>query len=113
MSAPGLKITNFHYTDVAFKHPTEFVEYPKWIHMSGYPSTIAQDAEHEAELLKRPPISGDVTVKLESVESKAVATPPSDERELLLQVAKEKNIKIDGRWKIDRIRLELEKAKEG
>jgi hypothetical protein len=64
MSAPGLKITNFHYSHMEFsKGP--FVEYPKWIHMSGYESALAKDAEEEAKLLARPPIQGDVSIEMQ------------------------------------------------
>ncbi len=114
----GMKITNFHYQDVVFPKQTVFVEFPKFVHMSGYPSTIAQNAEEEAVLLARPMEVGSVVTKPEVAAPKPaepVATPvailsgPNDEREILLQVAKEKNIKIDLRWKTDRIRATIER----
>ncbi len=98
-------------------HPTE---YPKWVRMSGYPEEIAQDAEHEARLLAREPRSGDVMVALVGVQSNAdaasfvesptkILSGPNDEREILLQIAREKNIKVDARWKTDRIRATIER----
>ena len=119
MSAHGLKITNFHYSNMTM--PTaNLTEYPKWIRMSGYAPALAKDAEHEAELLARPPVSGDVTVELQGAHADADAQPiaqptniltgPNDEREMLIKIAEEKNIKIDLRWKTDRIRATLDKA---
>jgi hypothetical protein len=118
MSAPGLKITNFHYSHMTL--PTYTVhEYPKWIHMSGYPSVIAKDAEEEAALLARTPTSGDVTIQLQGAQADAVAAPivesgptlqgPNDERELLLKIAEEKGIKIDKRWNLNRLRATVER----
>ncbi len=49
----GQKITNFHYPNRRFEK-TEFVEYPKWVNMTGYEAVLAYDAETEAELLARP-----------------------------------------------------------
>ncbi len=117
----GMKITNFHYTETTFPKPDGFVAYPKWIHMSGYPSVIAADAEEEAALLARPMKTGDVIVPLVGAQAESVAQPiveaptkiltgANDEREILLQIAKEKNIKVDARWKTDRIRATIEKA---
>ena len=34
---------------------------------------------------------------------------PNDERAILLQISKEKNIKVDARWKTDRIRATIER----
>ncbi len=111
MSAPGLKITNFYYSHMTFPQGPG-TEYPKWIHMSGYPSEIAPDAEAEACLLGRPSKTGDVAIKLEPAKADAIAQPmaETDERAALIQVAKEKNIKIDGRWSIERLRETIEKA---
>ena len=103
MSAPGLKITNFHYSHMTV--PTYTVhEYPKWVHMSGYPSVIAKDAEEEAALLARTPVSGDVSIPLQGAQADAIAAPiveppailagPNDEREILLKIAEEKGIEI-------------------
>ena len=119
MSAPGLKITNFHYSHMTV--PTYTVhEYPKWVHMSGYASVIAKDAEEEAALLARTPVSGDVSIPLQGAQADAIAAPiveppailagPNDERDLLIKIAEEKGIAIDKRWKTERIRATLDKA---
>jgi hypothetical protein len=112
MHAPGMKITNFHYGDITFQQPGAFVEYPKWIHMSGYPSEIAQDAEQEAALLSRPTKSGDVTVQLESAKADAFVAPMGEaqdpERQALVELANAKNIKVDGRWSVKRLKLVLQ-----
>jgi len=50
----GQKITNFHYPYMNFT-PPEFVEYPKWVQMTGYPDAIAQNEGEELELRVRPP----------------------------------------------------------
>ena len=118
MSAPGLKITNFHYSNTQFE-PNVYQEYPKWIHMSGYPSEVVQDREGEERLLARPAVPGDVAVPLEPAKADAtvqsIAEPEifinrDREREVLLELAREKNIKVDARWKTDRIRETIEKA---
>ncbi len=119
MNAPGLKITNFHYSHMTFPQGPG-TEYPKWIHMSGYPSIIAKDAEEEARLLARDTRSGDIAIELQGAKAEAIAQPiveqptkilsgPNDEREILLQIAREKNIKVDKRWKLDRLRATIER----
>ncbi len=118
MSAHGLKITNFHYSHMTFPQGPG-TEYPKWIHMSGYASTIADGPEDEAMLLARPARQGDVTIQLQGVQADAIAQPiveptailagPNNEREILLQIAAEKNIKVDARWKTERIRATVER----
>ena len=60
MSATGLKITNFHYSNTTFPQ-NEFAEFPKWIHMPGYKSVIVQTKEEENVLRARPPIVDKVT----------------------------------------------------
>lgn len=115
MSAPGLKITNFHYSNMVMPE-VEHSEYPKWVHMTGYPDQLAVDAEQEAELLRRPPKEKPVEkladVKPEPVsapEPKQTLTGPNDEREILLQIAEEKNIRVDKRWGIGRLRATIER----
>ncbi len=48
------QITDFHYPNMRFP-VSEGTEWPKWVHMPGYPDQIACDAEEEAVLLARPP----------------------------------------------------------
>lgn len=121
MSAPGLKITNFHYSNTAFTPPAEFVEFPKWVHMAGYPSVIAQDAAEEAVLRARPIPSDPVNALLQTPPETFHAGPPvpppttmlqgsNDAREMLWKIAAEKGIKIDKRWKLPRLTAEMERA---
>ncbi len=72
MSAPGLKITNFHYSHMTFPEGGG-TEYPKWVHMSGYESVIAQNAAEEAKLLARPAKSGNIMVEMQGAQASASA----------------------------------------
>lgn len=45
-----------------------------------------------------------------TVETPPVALAPSEERELLVEAANSRGIKLDGRWSIDRIKQELDKV---
>ena len=127
MSAPGLKITNFHYSNMKLPEADQSLrDYPKWVHMKGYPDTLARDAEEEAELLKRPvreasepskSISKPSEPLLNPAKAGAAAMPPprtlagpNEEKHMLIQIAEEKGIKIDKRWKIERIRHALDKG---
>lgn len=121
MSATGLKITNFHYSNATFEKAS-YQEYPKWIHMPGYKSVIVETSAEEEVLRARPPIVDKVTAPVVTEIVKTLsqmppenfhATPqPHDERQALFQVAKENDIKIDKRWSTLRIRQELEKARK-
>ncbi len=70
MNAPGLKITNFHYSHMTFDQGPG-TEYPKWVHMSGYESVIAANAAEEAKLLARPSKAGDIAVEMVGVTAPA------------------------------------------
>lgn len=52
----GHKITDFHYQGMRFRQPEQFIEYPKWVNMTGYEPAIAADPEQEMALLSRPPL---------------------------------------------------------
>lgn len=113
MSAHGLKITNFHYANVALPEgPGGFVEYPKWVHRDGAQSRIVQDAEEEAAFLSS--VNSVVTTPPEPVLAPAAPTvtlsPDNDEKSLLLALAKEKGIAVDGRWKVDKLRAAMTAA---
>lgn len=111
MSSVGLKITNFHYSNTVFDKPKTFVEFPKWIHREGKPSVLAQNAQEEAELLGGNSIPQTLAeMPVENFHPSApVLSGPNDEREILLQIAKEKNITIDNRWGTKRIRSTIER----
>ena len=115
MGAPGLKITNFHYSQ-AFP-PYTYQEYPKWIRMEGYEDALSQNADHEAELLARPPRSAHGPLA-PAPQPAVPATPEApartlqgenDEREILLQIAEERGIKVDKRWRTERLRATVER----
>lgn len=115
-----MKITNFHYANMKMPDPSPS-EYPKWVYMDGYPGILANDAEHEAELLKRAPrdIASRPIPAVKVEPEKPVEKPthvlsgPNDEREILFQIAKEKNITVDKRWKTDRLRATIERETAG
>lgn len=62
----------------------DFVEYPKWVN-----GVIVADAEAEAALL---------------------SSQPNSERAILLQIAAEKGVKVDGRWSDAKLRAAIEAA---
>jgi hypothetical protein len=78
---PGYTVPEY-VPSVPREQKPEFASYPKWIG-----DALVQSAEEEAALL------GADTV---------------DEREILIQIAAEKGVKIDKRWSDDKIRAALE-----
>lgn len=115
MLVQGMKITNFHYTNTVFQ-PNEYQEYPKWIHMEGYPSVIARDAAEEARLLARKPFDPKDPPQEQAQEPASnesaptmVLTGRNDEKEILLQIAQERNIRVDKRWNMTRLRATIER----
>lgn len=113
-----MKITNFHYSNMKMPDPSPS-EYPKWVYMDGYPGVLADDAAQEAELLARSvKAKTDKPIIIPQAKApevtpdppKNILSGPNDEKEMLLKIAKEKGVAVDGRWKIDRIRATLEKA---
>lgn len=113
MSAPGLKITNFHYSNITLpKGPEGFVEYPKWVHRDGGHSCIVQNSEEEAAFLSS--VNSVVTTPPEPLPMPSAPTvtlsPDNDEKSLLLALAKEKGIAVDGRWKVDKLRAAMTAA---
>lgn len=127
MNAPGLKITNFHYSTMKMPEPDlSMRDYPKWVRVKGYPDAVAKDAAEEAELLARPVREVSEAAKPVAVPKEPLVNPakagaaqmppprtlagPNEERDILIQIAQEKGIKIDKRWKIERIRHALEQG---
>ena len=115
MSAHGLKITNFHYTNTVLEK-FEPTVYPKWVYpkpMSKKGQLVNDEAE-EAAYLKaletKSPLPDAVPVlKPSDVAPTNILTGANDEKQMLLQIAKEKNIKVDARWKTDRLRATIER----
>jgi len=115
-----MKITNFHYAHMTLPvTPPGFVEFPKWV----YPvpgvsknGVLVQDAEEEAAyfaaLANNEPAPAPkpvVPMATEDSTPTIVLTGNNDERELLMQIAKEKNIKVDARWRTERLRATIER----
>lgn len=114
MGVHGMKITNFHYQQ-AFPQ-TGYQEFPKWIHMPGYKSQMVETAAEEAVLRARPSLDeGQKAPELPQKVAPVVAQPTkiltgeNNEYDLLLQIAQEKNIKIDKRWNVKRLRAHIER----
>lgn len=93
--------------------PLNFVgtEYPKYVHFpDGRPSVIVENAEDEERAR-----AGDVIVP-KPVEPPAPDAPipqlvgQNDEETMLRKIAAEKGIRIDGRWKLPKIRKAVEAA---
>lgn len=113
-----MKMTNFHYQNGPVFKPTEYQEFPKWIHMPGYPSQMVQTSAEEDILRARPSIEGaekplkplPVPPEIVKETPKKVLTGENDEYQLLVQIATEKNIKIDKRWNLKRLRDTIERA---
>lgn len=108
---PGLKITNFHYTNTVFPPKGEFVEFPKYIYPEGRPPVIVQNAEEEAAVMNNPHSAAPPPPAPEPVVAQptTILAGANDEREILFQIAKEKNIKVDARWKTERLRATIER----
>lgn len=114
MSAFGLKITNPHYSNMAMPAADASVrDWPKWVYPDGPKSgVIVQNAEEEAAVLANPKAPAPVIIEPVVVAAPApvaILTGSNDEKTLLLALAKEKNIKVDARWNITRLRSHMEK----
>jgi len=119
LSAPGLKITNFHYAHIKLPDgPAGFVEFPKWVYpdpASTKNGHLVNDAEEEAayfaalEKKEAVPDPKPAADEAPTPTPAAILSGVNDEREILLQIAKEKNIKVDARWKTDRLRATIER----
>lgn len=121
MSAPGLKITNFHYGHMIMPAPQQDLrEYPKYVHREGHLSVIVQNAEEEAALLSS--VNSVVTTPPADYPTFPAApassgpepiltlAPDNNEKAVLLALAKSKNIKVDARWRIEKIRAAMTAA---
>ena len=86
-------------------------EYPKYVHFpDGRPSVIVRDADEEAAVLAGASVS--VPKPLPPVLAAPIPTlvGENDEKTMLLKIAQEKGIKVDGRWKLPKIRKAVEVA---
>ena len=110
MNAPGLVITNFHYGHMHMPEGNPS-EYPKLIYeapMSKNYRVVNSAAEEEAFL------AGTVAPAVVAIEAApaptVVLSGDNDERTILLALAKEKGVKVDARWKTDKIRAAMAQA---
>ncbi len=116
MSAPGLKITNFHYGHMTMPEPDPALsEYPKWCYPKPMgPGVLVSNAEEEAGIMNAP--NGDFAPLPEPVPAPVVEapsvtlSPDNDEKTVLLALAKEKGIAVDGRWRIEKLRAAMTAA---
>lgn len=97
--------------------PIGFVEFPKWVHFEdkGKPSVLVSNAEEEKAVLAGSPLQAPAEPVRPIVSSPApIQTLQGmvDERASLLTIAEARSIKIDKRWKTDKIRRAVEAATE-
>jgi len=79
-------------------------EYPKWVHFTdGRPSVVADDAEAEASLLAGKTVER-ITPEVASAAPSMVLVGENDEMAMLKKIAEQHGIKIDGRWKLSKVR---------
>lgn len=86
-------------------------EYPKFVHFADKrPSMIVNDAEEESAALAGEAIPERPTAPVDAPAPVPVLVGGNDEEAMLRKIAAEKNIKIDGRWKLPKIRKAVEAA---
>jgi hypothetical protein len=106
-----------------------FVEFPKWVTGPDGAQKIVNSADEQAALgdgwiapVYVPPVPheesptfvaypkwiGDALVQSAEEEAALLGADTADEREILIQIAAEKGVKIDKRWSDDKIRAALE-----
>lgn len=87
-----------------------YIEYPKFVHFTdGRKSVIVADAEEEAAALAGKPVP-ERAIEVPPVAPIPVLVGGNDEEAMLRKIAAEKGIRIDGRWKLPRIRRAVEAA---
>jgi hypothetical protein len=112
MSAHGLKITNFHYGNMMMPQADPNLrDYPKWVYPDGPKSgVIVQNAEEEAALLASGAVPALAAESVAPVEPTITLSPDNDEKAVLLALAKERGIKVDARWGVEKIRAAMTAA---
>jgi len=107
----------------------EFQEYPAWVSKEGEESRLVQTAEEHAGLgdcwklpeaapftpreqspdfVEYPKWVNGVIVADADAEAALLAAQPDSERAILLQIAAEKGVKVDGRWSDAKLRAAIE-----
>jgi hypothetical protein len=88
-----------------------YQEYPKWLHFPDSPSVLVNDADEEAAVMSGAPAP-------EPVKENAPPAPiptlvgGNDERSMLLKIAEERGIRVDGRWGTPKLRKAVEAASQ-
>lgn len=87
-------------------------EYPKYVHFADKrPSVIVYDRDEEIAVLKGDKVEAHVPAAPASAPAPVpVLVGANDEKAMLLKIAAEKGIKIDGRWKLPKLRKAVEAA---
>lgn len=86
-------------------------EFPKYVHFpDGRPSVIVKDADEEAVARAGGSINTDTPTLPVHPAPIPTLVGENDEKAMLLKIAEEKGIKVDGRWKIAKIRKAVEQA---
>lgn len=85
-------------------------EFPKWVHVAGASSVIAESAEHEAAILVGVPAPVAPVVEAVAPAPIPVLVGENDEMTMLKQIAADKGIHLDGRWKLNKVRAAVEAA---
>lgn len=108
----------------------EFKEYPAWVSKDGESKLVQTVEEHTAlgdgwQLPERAPFTpreqspdyveypkwvNGVIVDSAEAEAALLAAQPDSERAILMQIATEKGIKVDGRWSDAKLRAAIETA---
>lgn len=87
-------------------------EYPKFVHIAGKPAVIVNDADEESAVRA----GGEPAAKVPEPEAQPAPVPVlvavNDEEAMLRKIADEKGIRIDGRWKLPKIRKAVQAASQ-
>lgn len=86
-----------------------YQEYPKWLHFPDSPSVLVNDAEEESAVMAGAPAPEPVK-EFTPVAPVPTLVGANDERAMLLKIAEEKGIRVDGRWKTDKLRKAVNAA---
>lgn len=84
-------------------------EFPKWLHFKDGPSVLVQDAAEEAAVLGGGPAPEPIAAAVE-IAPVPILVGENNERDMLLQIAEARGIRVDRRWKTPKIRAAVEAA---
>src|SRR4051812_41516218 len=84
-------------------------EFPKWLHFKDSSSVLVQSAAEEAAVLGGGPAPEPVGVIADPAPV-PILVGENNERDMLLQIAEARGIRVDRRWKTPKIRAAVEAA---